>query len=140
MSKYFKGKVYFMEVKFQCQILWGIKCHFLNIWVKSANGWIIQEGKVCFSHKFFYVNRSKHLILILKCLSTSLPTHLLSENDPLHFKSSQFPPFSTFWSMHYRIIKTFEQYTTIQNVLNRINWEDLKWRGSFSFTAKGHNS
>jgi hypothetical protein len=24
----------------------GVKCHFLNIVVKSANGWIVQGGKV----------------------------------------------------------------------------------------------
>jgi hypothetical protein len=35
--KYFEGEV---------------KCHFLNIGVKSTNEWIVYDGKVCFAQIF----------------------------------------------------------------------------------------
>ena len=36
-----RGKMYFMGSSFSIRFFGGVKCHFLNIEVKSTNGWIV---------------------------------------------------------------------------------------------------
>jgi hypothetical protein len=38
----------------------GVKCHFLNIGVKSANEWIVQGGKMYFPFFLFFFFKKKN--------------------------------------------------------------------------------
>jgi hypothetical protein len=64
----------------------GVKCHFLNIVVKSANGWIVQGGKVYFPQT---ISLNKHVSLQPPLDTNSVD---LTHNRPTN--SSQPKPFS----------------------------------------------
>jgi hypothetical protein len=62
MGAFGNNKAKWVELP-QFETLGGVKCHFLNFGGKSENRWILQGGKMYFSHNLIELKELKNICL-----------------------------------------------------------------------------